>query len=293
MSIQRKTVRLANGLTTHYAEHGDPEGIPVLLIHGYSDSAFSYEPILARLPSGLRAIAVSLRGHGDTDRPPTGYGLRDFSNDLALFADALGLDSVVVVGHSMGSAVAQYFVIEHPERVRALVLIGSFASLRGNATVEEMRGPVASLVDPVDADFVRAFQESTIASSVPADFLESVIAEGLKLPARVWKDAFEGMLAYDIEERLATIKVPVLAVWGEKETIFIRRDWAALAAAMPDARIELYAGAGHAVHWELPDRFAGDLAGFIEHDVNDTAGLAALAGAGAPEPVNDAPEPST
>ena len=269
MTVQRKTVRLANGLTMPYVEHGDPDGIPVLMIHGYSDSAFSYEPILECLPSDLRALAVTLRGHGDADRPPDGYGLNDFANDVALFAEALELPPAVVVGHSMGSGVARYFAVEHPERTSALVLIGAFATMRGNPVIDELEQAVRQLSDPVDPVFVREFQESTIAHPVPLAFVDRAVAESLKMPARVWKAVFDGMLAYDLEDRLENIMVPVLAVWGDRDTIFGQADWDALAATLPHVRIELYPGAGHATHWEHPERFAADLVAFIKSGVVD------------------------
>ena len=277
MSFQKKTVRLANGLTMPYDEYGDPDGIPVLMIHGYSDSAFSYEPILERLPPDVRALAVTLRGHGDADRPPDGYGLNDFANDVALFAEALKLGPAVVVGHSMGSGVARYFAIEHPARTSALVLIGAFATMRGNPVIDELEQAVRQLSDPVDPAFVRDFQESTIAQPVPPGFVDRAVVESLKMPARVWKAAFDGMLAYDLEDRLESISVPVLAVWGDSDVIFGQADWDALAATLPNVRIELYPGAGHATHWEHPDRFASDLVAFIEYGV-DSAHLAGALG---------------
>lgn len=75
------------------------------------------------------------------------------------------------------------------------------------------------------------------------------------------------MLSSDFEDRLVT--VPVLAVWGDRDAIFGQDDWDALAATLPNVRIELYPGAGHATHWEHPDRFAYDLVAFTESVVTD------------------------
>ncbi len=264
MSFQKKTVRLANGLTIPYFEQGDRDGIPVVMVHGYSDSSVSFEPVLRFLPPSIRALAVNVRGHGDADRPASGYGFRDFATDLRLFIDALDLGRVVVVGHSMGSAIAKYFAIEHPERTRALVLVGAFATMRDRAAVDELADAVRQLTDPVDPEFVREFQESTITQPVPPEFVDRVVAESLKLPARVWKSVLDGILAYDLEDRLVSIAVPVLAIWGDRDAFCGNDDWDALAATLPNVRIELYAGAGHATHWEHPDRFASDLVSFIE-----------------------------
>ncbi|MEQ9814027.1 MAG: alpha/beta fold hydrolase [Azospirillaceae bacterium] len=78
----------------------------MLLLHGLSDSWRSFELALPHLPDSIRVFALSLRGHGDSRRPEAGYHFRDFAADVAAFMDALDLESTVVVGHSMGSAVA-------------------------------------------------------------------------------------------------------------------------------------------------------------------------------------------
>jgi pimeloyl-ACP methyl ester carboxylesterase len=85
------------------------------------------------LPDSLHAFALTQRGHGDASRPAAGYRLEDFAGDVESFMDAVGLESAMLVGHSMGGAIAQRFAIDRPERVRGLVLLGAFATLRGNA----------------------------------------------------------------------------------------------------------------------------------------------------------------
>src|SRR3712207_1329643 len=104
-----KTVALPAGVTLPYVEQGDPAGVPVLLLHGYTDSWRSWEPVLPSLPGSVRAVAPTQRGHGDAGRPASGYGPHDFAADLAAFVDALGLGPAVVAGTSMGSIVAQRF----------------------------------------------------------------------------------------------------------------------------------------------------------------------------------------
>lgn len=120
-----KSVDLPHRVKLPYAEQGDPSGVPVLLLHGYTDSWRSFEPVLPHLPDSIRAFAITQRGHGDVDRPATGYRTRDFAGDVLAFADALGRGPVVVVGHSMGSTNAQRFAMDHPDRVLGLVLAGA------------------------------------------------------------------------------------------------------------------------------------------------------------------------
>lgn len=258
-------VTLRDGLMLPYAEVGDPAGRAVVLLHGYTDSWHSFEPVLPHFPASIRALALTQRGHGDAGRPAEGYRLHDLAGDLAALMDALGIGAAVIVGHSMGSAVAQRFALDHPGRVAGLVLAGSFATARGNPGVEGLwHDAVAGLADPVDADFARAFQAATLARPVPAGFLDMVIGESLKVPARVWRAALAGLLEADHSAELRQIDRPTLVVWGDRDAFFPRSDQDALLAAIPNAQLLVYEGAGHGLHWEEPVRFARNVAAFVE-----------------------------
>jgi non-heme chloroperoxidase len=260
-----KSVELPNQVTLSYVEQGDVSGIPVLLLHGVTDSWHSYEPVLPYLPDSIHAFALTQRGHGDASRPASGYRFDDFASDLAAFMDALQIESAVIVGHSMGSAVAQRFAIDFPERTLGLVLVGSFATLRSNPGVQQLwDSAIATLTDPVDPGFVREFQQSTLAQPVPQAFFEVVMTESLKVPARVWRAAFEGFLEDDFSGELEKIEAPTLIVWGDQDAFCPRSDQEMLTREIRGSRLVVYAGAGHALHWEQPDRFASDLMDFTE-----------------------------
>lgn len=267
-----KSVELPNRVKLRYVEQGNPAGVPVLLLHGITDSWRSYERVLPYLPASLHAFALSQRGHGDSDRPATGYHPRDFAADLAAFMDALKLGSAIIVGHSMSSIIAQRFALDYLERVRGLVLVGSFVKLRDNPGVAELWEAVSKLTDPIDPDFALEFQKSTLARPVPQAYLDAVVQESLKVPARVWKAALAGILETDHSEQLRKIKAPTLIVWGDQDAFCPRRDQDALAAGVAGSRLVVYRGTGHAIHWEEPDRFAADLAAFSQSLVSQGLG---------------------
>jgi non-heme chloroperoxidase len=258
-----RTVKLPGGLTLPYVQQGDPSGTPMLLLHGVTDSWFSFDPVLPHLPDSINAIALTQRGHGDADRPATGYRTRDYAADVAAAVDALGLSDVVVVGHSMGATNAQRFAIDHPDRLRGLVLAASFPSYRGNAAVVDFwQSGVAHLTDPIDPAFARDFQLGTLARPVPPAFFETVVRESLKVPARVWRASFEGFLEDDCVNQLHAITTPTLVIWGDRDALCSRADEDALLAAIRGSRLLVYEGAGHALHWEEPARFAADVVAF-------------------------------
>lgn len=256
------TLRLHTGVTLPFVAQGEA-GPPLLFLHGYSDSHLSMAPLLAALPTDRRAVAVTQRGHGDADKPDHGYGLDVLAEDAAAALDALGAPQAIVVGHSMGAAVATLLAAAHPERVAGLVLMGAFADMR-TPEVEGLAADVAQLTDPVDRAFVEAFQRSTLSAPVSEAFLAMVVAESLKLPARVWRALCEGFLACDLPAALRRVQAPTLVLWGDRDGFCARADQEAICAAIPGARLSVHAGANHALHWERPAAIAADIVAFVE-----------------------------
>jgi non-heme chloroperoxidase len=260
-----QTAGLSTGVTLPYVEQGDPDGVPVLMLHGLTDSWRSFEPVLPYLPASVRAFAVTQRGHGDAERPEAGYTPRDLAADAVAFLDAVGVESAIVVGHSMGATVAQRVALDHPDRVRGLVSAGSFLSFAANAEAAGLWEYVSTeLGDPIDAAFAREFQESTLAGPIAATQLDTFVAETQKVPARVCRAALAGLMESDVTAELPAITAPTLVVHGDRDAMCLRSDQDAIVAAVPGARLEVYAGAGHAMHWEQPERFAADLTDFAQ-----------------------------
>jgi pimeloyl-ACP methyl ester carboxylesterase len=264
-----KAVELPNGVTLQYVEQGDPSGTPLILLHAIADSWRSFELVLSHLPASIHAVALTQRGHGDASRPETGYRPDDFAADLAACMDVLHLEAAVIAGGSSGGFVARRFAIDHPERTLGLVFLGSPLALRGKPGVQEMwDSTMSKLTDPIDPGFVRKFAESTLAQPVPPAFMETLVQENLKVPARVWKATMEGLLEDDSSEELGKVAAPTLIIWGDQDSILPRGDQEILAEAIADSRLVVYPGAGHACYLEEPGRVASDLVAFID-DVVD------------------------
>ena len=170
----------------------------------------------------------------------------------------------------MSTSIAQRFRLDYPERTRGLVLMGSFVTGWQSAPVivEFWEAAVSKLTDPIDPAFVREFQESTLAHPVPEAFLDTVVQESLKVPARVWRAVFRAFLEADFAPELGKIKAPTLIIWGDQDTLATRSLQETLTATIAGSQYKVYPGAGHAFHWEEPERFAADLVAFIENVVN-------------------------
>src|SRR5690606_6160996 len=122
-----------------------------------------------------------------------------------------------IVGHSMGSFIAQQAAVAAPARVAGIVLVGSAARAQSEA-VHSLVPAVSRLTDPVDEAFVREFQTGTIHHPVPSEFFERIVAESMKLPARVWKAVLAGLLEMPVQA--TNIKCPTAIFWGEHDAIF-------------------------------------------------------------------------
>jgi len=264
MASVLKTVELPNGVTLPYVEQGDPTGVPLLFLHAIADSWHTFERVLPYLPDSIHAFVPTQRGHGEATRPATGYRPEDFAADMLAFMDAVQVEAAVLAGGSSGGLIGRRFAIDHPERTLGLVLLGSPATLQGKPDLLELwDSTLSKLTDPIDPHFVREFAQSCIAQPVPAPFFETIVQENLKAPARVWTATFKGLLEDDSYQELHNVKAPTLVVWGDQDAILPRSDQEALTAAIPNSRLLVYPGAGHAFYWEIPDRVAVELAAFI------------------------------
>jgi len=122
---------------------------------------------------------------------------------------------------------------------------------------------VRGLQDPVPAQFARELQGAAAHLPLPEPFFNGLIAESLKLPARVWKSTLDGLFAFDDAADLGRIAAPTLLIWGEWDRWLPREEEDHLAVAIPGARLTVYADTGHGPHYERPDRVAADLEAFL------------------------------
>ncbi|MGD9701177.1 MAG: alpha/beta fold hydrolase [Acidimicrobiia bacterium] len=270
MTWATSAVTLRNGLTLSYREQGDPSGPALVLVPGPTDSWWSYRPVLERLPPSLRVVAVSPRGHGDSDKPASGYRVVDFAGDAVALIDALGIDRVVLAGHSGSCLVVRRAAIDRPERVAGLILEASPVTLRGHRRFETfVESVIVGLTDPIDADFARSFVTDTSSDVVDPDLLVRAVDEVRKVPAHVWREMFSDLLHYDDREELGRLVAPTLLVWGDDDELVDEEMQTELVSLIPNAELLVYAGAGHTPRWDAPARFAADTAALVERCVHE------------------------
>jgi pimeloyl-ACP methyl ester carboxylesterase len=265
---------VVDGLRLHYYDTGPHAAVPVVLIHGLGDEADTWRHIFPALARWRRVIALDLPGFGRSEKPRRAYTLAFFARTIGELLDALGIRRAVLVGHSMGAAVAQRLALAQPDCAEQLVLIG------GGLPTEARRPPaqlwlfLAPGLGEILYTSLRRSQAEAYATLRPYySNLEALPqADQAFLRERVWARVWSAgqrraflsalrWLAIDqatradaFRARLAHSRVPTTILWGEQDLIVPQAAGAGLAALLPDARLQVIAGSGHLPHQEQPDQ---------------------------------------
>ncbi len=239
---------------------GNLADTPLLLVHAWTESRGSFDR-LRPLLRGRSVVVPDLRGHGDSDKTASGYSLAEVADDLAALLDALAIPKAVIIGSSSGGYAGQQLAISHPEKVAALVLIGSPLSLSGGPGFAD---EVDQLTEPVAENWVReSLSWFPLFQPVPKDYLEDRVSDGCKLPAQVWKSSLAGLGNAVPPTEAGEILAPTLILWGGRDDLLSRQDEETLAQRLPQSRLVVYEEAGHMLLWEFPERIASDVNGFL------------------------------
>lgn len=240
---------LVNGIPLFYVAMG--AGVPVLLVHGNTGSSLWWRDSMD-LP-GFRTVALDLPNFGRSG-PVPGYSaetanLETYADCLAAFIETLKLDRPVLVGHSLGGAVAQALVAKRPELVRALVLVDSAAP--SGLVTPKARHPAIEMMRANPA--VLAMALKAVVPAMTDDAWFAALVEDAKLMApSAWIGNAEALSRFDLRGKLSRFAKPVLVVWGRKDVIVTEAMARETAAAFPHARLEIVENAGHSVMAELP-----------------------------------------
>lgn len=277
----KRTVALPDGETLAYLSMGDPAGTPVVLIHGYTDNARDWVPLIPYLSKNLRLIVVDIRGHGLSGKPECCYSRPDFAYDIKLLLDALGVKRADIVGHSLGSFIAQTFAEFWPERTGRVVLISSSGGPRAGALPRPPKFDFAAVIrqlkEPIDPDSKFMIEWWSSPTPVSEEFLRRQRRDAAAIPVRVWLAVLDQALSdTDLQRTLPRLKAPTLLIWGSDDPLMEEEVRSTLREALPHAEVRVFPGLGHNPFWEEPAQCAAVINHFL------TAPPEAVAQAGAP-----------
>ncbi|GBD08565.1 AB hydrolase superfamily protein YdjP [Candidatus Thermoflexus japonica] len=244
----------------HYVERGAGEEV-ALFVHGWLSSHRWWLPVLDRLPPGVRGYAVDLRGAGESDPASGTHTLAGYAADLHAFAEALGLSSFLLVGHSMGGGVALRYALDHPERLKGLMLVNPLAPF-GTRTDPQMDAWVRA--QQGNPEGIRAMIQLAFATPPAPEVMETLVADALRWGPATYFDTLDDMARFHVVKRLPELQVPTLVLWGDRDVVIPFEGVATLFTRIPNCGLEVWHGVGHSPAHEAPDRLAALLGRFIE-----------------------------
>lgn len=266
------SVQSGGGLTLHVREWGDPGGVPILFVHGWSQSHLSWQrQYESELAGEFRLAAMDLRGHGMSDKPLQTASYTDarlWADDVAAVIEQLELTRPILVGWSYGGYVVSDYIREHGQsRIAGVNYVGggvilnenAFGSLIGPGFLDHVEG--ASVPDlPTNIETLRAFLRGCSAKPVASDDFERALAFNAVVPPEVRA----GLVArtVDSDDVLANMTVPVLATHGREDRVILPGMTEHILEVCPTATASWYEDVGHMPFMEDAERFNAELAAF-------------------------------
>ena len=262
------------------------EGPVLLLIHGIGDSSETWLDVLPHLASKYTVIAPDLLGHGLSDKPRADYSVAAYANGIRDLLVTLGLDSVSVVGQSLGGGVAMQFAYQFPDMVERLVLVSAggvtkdvhpalrlmatpvineaFKLLRipGAMTLLRVAGSAIDQLDGTPLHPGAVLHDTPDLVRVLANLLDSTAYDAYLRTLRAVVD-WRGQVVTMLDRCYLTENLPVQLIWGDQDTVIPVAHAHLAHAAMPGSSLTVFRGAGHFPYRDDPMHFLEVLEDFM------------------------------
>jgi non-heme chloroperoxidase len=269
------TIQVSDGTSIYYKDWGN--GQPVVFSHGWPLTSDAFEDQMLFLADhGFRCIAHDRRGHGRSSQPWHGNDMDTYADDLAELIESLGLEQVVLIGHSTGGGEVTRYVGRHgTRRVAKVVLIGAIPPLMLKTQENPLGLPLevfdeirASVLDDRSQFFIDLtgpfYGANRPGAKVSQGVRDSFWAQGMQAGLKSAYDCIRVFSETDHTQDLERFDVPTLFLHGDDDQIVPIAASAMLASRrVPGARLEVYAGGSHALCTTEKQRVNADLLDFL------------------------------
>jgi 3-oxoadipate enol-lactonase len=269
MAPQAPSTRFARNGPASIAYDVRGRGAPLLLIQGVGIGRWGWEPVADRLARRFQVITIDNRGIGASDTPPGHFTARLMAQDVVAVLDHAGIQHASVLGTSLGGMIAQELALAHPDRVDRLVLV---ATLPGGPRSHPM--PLGTTYLFAAAPFLSSrakleqFVNTTLGPTTlrrRPEIAKRLAAAKLAHPQSepAWRAQTAAGMLFNPLGRQRRVAQPTLILQGTADQVVDPDNAAVLAGLFPNARLELFDGAGHLLYWEHPKRFGRIVTDFV------------------------------
>ncbi len=257
----------ANGIELYYESHG--EGEPLVLIGGLGADTFLWFRQVPGLSQHFQVITFDNRGAGQSDKPEVPYTIPMFAADVAGLIQGIGLPRAHVLGASLGGLIAIEFALSCPDLLDRFVLAStSFGGPNSVPTPMETTVAMMNRTGDPETDIRNSFKfftgeawRETHAATVD-EYVAWRVAHPQPVPA--WQRQAMAVPMYNAEDRVSQIAAPTLILHGEDDRVVPVQNARLLAQKIPDARLEIFPGGGHAFNIEMDDAFNQAVTEFLQ-----------------------------
>lgn len=245
-----------DGLQLFYVTAG--EGVPIVYIHGNTASSRWFSRVMD-MP-GFKTFALDMPNFGRSSALPVAPDIHVYADYVKKFIDALHIGKPVLVGHSLGGAVAQSLAVRYPDAIRALVLVDS-SSPQGLLTPKD-RYPFIEMMRK-DRNLLSKALAATAPILQDQAFFESLVDDAAAMAEKAWTGNADALSYFDVTDKCKEFSKPVLVLWGRKDYIITETMARETASAFPKGRLEILEDIGHSVIVENPGQFRELVLGFL------------------------------
>ena len=267
-------IRLPNGLKVHLRDEGDPDAPPIVFVHGHTEDLHTWNHVVKNLVESFRVIRFDLRRHGLTGpAPDNDYRIENYVSDLSMVVDHIGIDSFVLVGHSMGGRISARYAMGKPERVNNLILL----SASGAPIKEESSSPLALrlMKNPFGRFLIKRIWSRRMAkksledmvfdkSSITDEEIDrmwdfSIYPGNMDAMFQEFRETWDAFDTADIKE----ITTNALLIWGKEDSICPESMGIWYDSHLPNSTMVVLPNIGHNPHFECPDRCSDEISSWL------------------------------
>lgn len=280
--FQRKTFKTSDGAELSYISAG--KGKPLVLIHGWSQSAEQFKYQVPVLAERYHVIAVDLRGHGKSAKVNYGYRISRLSKDIQELIDALQLEKPHLLGHSMGcSVIWSYLDLFGSNGIERLILVDQsplhtsrshwnnqeLEESGATVTCEQLNAAIQALESDIAEEFTRNSLAAMVTAAMPKEQFEWMVECNLQCPRAIAATLLYNQFHTDWRDQIVQIRKPTLIIGGRKSyTPWRSQVW--ISQSIPDSKLEIFEaaeGGGHFMFIENPEKFNQQVLNFLEEFV--------------------------